>query len=264
MMSLLKNLALLLLFVSPLLNCNLFTHAASTSPPITHPRIIYMTGLGSDNNDEYDGDYADTHSSSTKMVAASVRTPLVHGEPLLCDYNPCLENQEPCAQLSAKTGCLCPGMSAADVPPHPPRIQALRPSQEGKGQGKVEVQWCAPSSVVSLYKVTIEGRDGEPLEFGYAFRRGLIGSLEAGTKVCVEAVNNAGHSFPTEFSCQRYDPPVSTDHKMLVGIIGGAIALVLILIIGAVILLKSKVCQKARRDSTDGLGNPSYSRGGTL
>lgn len=222
-----------------------------------------MTVRGSENDDEYEDDYADTHSFSTKVVA-SVRTPLVHGERQLCDYNPCLENQEPCAQLSTLTGCLCPGISAADVPPHPPRIQALLPVSEGKGRGKVEVQWCAPSSVVTRYKVVVEGRDSDPLEFGYAYRRGLVGSLEVGTKVCVEAMNDAGHSSPSEFSCQRYDPPVATDHKMLVGIIGGAVAIVVILIIAAVILLKSGVCQKAKRESTDGLGNPSYSRGGTL
>lgn len=262
-MSLLKSLAVLLLFVSPPLRFHLLTHAASTSPPITHPQIKYITGLGSDNDESYDDDYADTQTSPPKVVA-SVRTPLVHGERQLCDYNPCLENQEPCAQISLNTGCLCPGISASDKPPHPPRIQALLPVSAGEYRGKVEVQWCAPSSVVSGYKVVVEGRDGDPLEFGDGLRRGLVGSLEVGTKVCVEAVNNAGHSAPTEFSCQRYDPPVSTDHKMLVGLIGGAIAVVVIVIIGVVILLKSRVCRKAKRDSTDGLGNPSYTREGTL
>ncbi|XP_029972704.1 LRRN4 C-terminal-like protein [Salarias fasciatus] len=263
MMSLLQKLAALLLFVSPLLRLHLLAHAASTSPPVTRKEIKYITIPASNNGEDYDEDYADSHSSSTKVVA-SIRTPLLRGEPQLCDYNPCSEDQEPCDRLATLTGCLCPGISAADVPPHPPRIQALLLVSEGQGRGKVEVQWCAPSSVVTQYKVVVEGHDSDPLEFGHASRRGLVGSLEVGAKVCVEAMNGAGHSAPTEFSCQRYDPPVSTDHKMLVGIIGGAIAVFLILIIGAVIILKSKVCRKAKRDSTDGLGNPSYSRGGTL
>ncbi|CAG5990430.1 unnamed protein product [Menidia menidia] len=94
-------------------------------------------------------------------------------------------------------------MSGSDEPPHAPRIRALLPATEGENTGEIQVQWCAPSSSVSSYKVVVEGREGDALEFGEAVRQGLVGALEVGTKVCVEAVNAAGPSSPSEFSCKR-------------------------------------------------------------
>ncbi|XP_026186582.1 leucine-rich repeat neuronal protein 4 isoform X2 [Mastacembelus armatus] len=220
-----------------------------------------MTGLGLDH--DYDDDDYQDNPNTPPEVPSSIKTPHLHREP--CQYNPCLENQEPCAHLSAQTGCLCPGLSGADAPPHAPRIQALLPVMEGDDRGKVEVQWCAPSSVVSRYRVVVEGSHGEVQEFGDTLRRGLVGSLEVGTKVCVEALNNAGQSDPSEFSCKRYDRPESSDRKVFVWVIGGGVALFLIvIIIVGVILWKHKMCQKGKRDSADGLGNPSYSTEGTL
>ncbi|XP_029297618.1 LRRN4 C-terminal-like protein [Cottoperca gobio] len=258
MKSLYRNLAVLLLYLSasPLLHSHLFTHAASTSPPATRPRIIYMTGL-----DYEDEEYLNNHNHSTEVVH-SVKNTFLHQAPQLCQYDPCLENQEPCDQISAKTGCLCPGVSGADEPPHAPRIQVLLLISKGDNIGKIEVQWCAPSSVVSGYRVVIQG--SEALEFGNVSRRGLVGSLEVGTMVCVEAVNSVGYSTPSDFSCKRYDSPKSSDHKLLAGVIGGGVALLLLLIITAVILWKHQMRKKAKRDSADGLGNPSYSTEGTL
>uniref|UniRef100_A0A3P8STE6 Si:ch1073-303k11.2 n=1 Tax=Amphiprion percula TaxID=161767 RepID=A0A3P8STE6_AMPPE len=260
-MSLCRNLATLLLLVSPLMHSHHFTHAASTSPPITRPRIIFMTGLGSD--DDYEDEYDDSHSRPPR-VQSSMRTPLLHREPQLCQYDSCVENQEPCALLSKATGCLCPGVSGADEPPHAPRIATLLPVIEGKDRGKIEVQWCAPSSVVSSYRVVVEGRDGVVLEYGNALRRGVVGSLEVGSKVCVEAVNDAGQSTASEFSCMRYEAPESSDQKLLAWVIGGGVVLLLLFVIAGVILWKCQICRKAKRDSADGLGNPSYSTEGTL
>ncbi|XP_074504784.1 uncharacterized protein LOC141775376 [Sebastes fasciatus] len=264
MTSLCRNLAVLLLFLtaSPLLHSHLFTRAASTSPPVTRPRIIYMTALGSD--DDYEDDYGDEdhNPNHTPEVQDKVNTFLHQSPPQLCQYNPCSENEEPCEKISEKTGCLCPGVSGADVPPRAPRIQVLQPISGGDNRGKIEVQWCAPSSVVSGYRVVIEGSEG--LEFGGVSRRGFVESLVVGTKVCVEAVNSAGHSSPSEFSCKRYDLPESSDHKLLAGIIGGGVALLLLLIIAAVIFWQHQMRKKAKRDSADGLGNPSYSTEGTL
>ncbi|XP_034740131.1 leucine-rich repeat neuronal protein 4 [Etheostoma cragini] len=260
MMSLCRNLAVLLLFLSalPFHHSHLSTHAASTFPPATRPPIIFMTAFGSD--DDYDDNYFDNYSPPPNVVHA-VKTTFVQREVQLCQYNPCLENQEPCEQISAKTGCLCPGVSGVDELPHAPIIQVLRPISEGDDTGKIEVQWCAPSSVVSGYRLVIEG--SEALEFGEVSRRGLVGSLEVGTKVCVEAVNTAGHSPSSEFSCKRYTLPESSEHKLLAGVIAGGVAL-LLLIIAAVILWNHQMRKKAKRDSADGLGNPSYSTGGTL
>ncbi|XP_035016534.1 leucine-rich repeat neuronal protein 4 [Hippoglossus stenolepis] len=259
MTSLYRNL-LFFLIASPLLHSHLFTHAATTSSPITRPRIIFIHG----SDDDYNDDYNDDDNSSLSEVPPLVKISVLNTTPQFCKINPCLEDQEPCVQLSEKTGCLCPGISGADEPPHSPVIQAVLPVSKGDNRGKVEVQWCAPSSVVSRYRVVVEGGEGDALEFGNALRRGLVGSLEVGTKVCVEAMNSAGHSSPSEFSCTRYDPPKTSDHNLLVWIIGGGVALLLLIIITAVILWKQKICQKGKRDSTDGLGNPSYSTEGTL
>lgn len=263
MMSLRTNLGvlLLLLSVSSLHHSHVLTNAASTSPPVTRPRIVFLTALGSE--DDYDEDNFD-HNSSPPKVLSSMKTPLLRQDPQLCHYDPCLENQEPCARLSAQTGCLCPGLSGADEPPHAPRIQALLPINEGGDRGKVEVKWCAPSSVVSGYRVVIQGREDDTLEVGDALRRSVVGSLEIGTKVCVEALNKAGRSTPSDFSCKRYDPPKSSDHHLLTWIIGGGVILLLLLIITSVTLCRRKICQKGKRNSTDGLGNPSYSTEGTL
>ncbi|XP_022069398.1 leucine-rich repeat neuronal protein 4 [Acanthochromis polyacanthus] len=261
MTSLCANLATLLLFLSPLMHSHHFIHAASTSPPLTRPRIIFINGLGSD--DDYEDDYNDNHSPPPKVLS-SMRTPLLRREPQLCQYDSCSENQEPCALLSEATGCLCPGVSGPDELPHAPRIETLLPVSQGNDKGKIEVQWCAPSSVVSFYRVVVEGHDGNFLEYGNALRRGVVGSLEVGTKVCVEAVNDAGQSTASEFSCKRYEAPESSDQKLLAWVIGGGVVLLLLFVIAAVILWKCRICRKAKRDSADGLGNPSYSTEGTL
>lgn len=258
MMSLCKNLAVLLLFLNAL-RSQLLAHAVPTSPPVTRPRILFMTAGGADDEDY--GDYSD-NPNSPPIVSSSMK-PFFH-ERKPCPYNPCLENQEPCTHLSARTGCLCPGLSGSDEPPHAPQLKGIVPVSEGDDRGKVEVQWCSPPSVVSGYRVVVEGSGGDALEFGEALRRGLVGSLEVGTKVCVEAVNSAGHSAPTEFSCQRYDAPESSEYRLLAGVIGGGLAFLLLLSIAAVILWKCKICRKMKRDSNDGLGNPSYSTEGTL
>ncbi|XP_061582295.1 leucine-rich repeat neuronal protein 4 [Cololabis saira] len=261
MASLPKNQAALLLFASLVIHFHLFIHAASTSPPVTHKRTIIMTAFGSD--DDYDEDDYGIHSPPPK-VFASVKTPLLRSKPMLCVYNPCLEKQDPCERLSAETGCLCPGMSGSDEPPHPPRIQALTAVSEGNNIGKIEVQWCAPSSVVTSYKVVVEGASTDAVEYGNDSRRGYLGSLEVGTRVCVEAVNSAGLSGSSEFSCKRYEHTASSGHNLLVWVIVGGVALLLLLVITSVILWRYQMCQRAKRHSADGLGNPSYSTERTL
>ncbi|XP_051922675.1 leucine-rich repeat neuronal protein 4 [Hippocampus zosterae] len=252
-----RNPTVLLLFLRawPLLHSHLVTDAASTSPPITRPRFTFITGLGAD----YDEDYDEEDDSASKRppdALATTRMQFLQRE--LCKFNPCLENQVPCAKLLAETGCLCPGISGVDQPPHSPRLQSMIPIHKGE----VEVKWCAPTSVVTQYRVVVEGKDGKTIQFGEDSRQGLVGSLEVGTKVCVEAVNKAGHSIPTEFSCMRYDPPSSSDYEVLVGIIGGGI--LLLVLISSVILWRCCKKRHAKRDSADGLGNPSYSTEGTL
>lgn len=256
MKSLHWNLRVLLFFLnaSPLLHSILSAHAASTSSPISRRRINYVMSPKED----------DETTTAPPVLQQPSNIPIVNGEPELCHYDPCLENQEPCLDLSERTRCLCPGISRDNVPPEAPRIHFLTPINHGKDQGKVEVQWCAPSSVVSKYRVMFQGVNRQPLEFQASARRGSVGQLDAGVKICVEAVNKAGHSVPTEFSCQRYDPLGSSDKSVLAGVIGGGVALILILIVVTVSIKKCKSCQKVKTNSADGLGNPSYNKEGML
>lgn len=246
-----KNCALLLLFLTtflPPFTSHVFTEAATTAPSVTRHRILFMTAGPSDDDEDEDEDEDFNYPSIEKET---IRT-FVHGEPQLCLYNPCLENQPPCATLSQQTGCLCPGFSGASEPPHAPRIQDLLPVKEGPDSGKVEVQWCAPSSVVSGYRVTVEG-NGKSLDFKDNFRKGVLGYLDVGTKVCVEAVNNAGRSDQSEFSCKRYEPPATSDHNLIIGVLVGAAIFLLLLVIGAVVCWRYRTCQKGKQDSNDGL-----------
>ncbi|XP_030594407.1 LRRN4 C-terminal-like protein [Archocentrus centrarchus] len=250
MTSLCRNLVGLLFFVLPPMHSHLFTNAASASPPITRPSIkrITDTALG-DQDDDYSDNYDNDSTQPPSMVLSYTKIPQ---QSQFCQYNPCLEKQEPCSSLSAQTGCLCPGMSAVDERPHPPLIQALVPVSGESDRGKIEVQWCAPSSVVSQYRIVIEGRDGDAPVFGDSSRRGLVPTLEVGTKVCVVAVNDAGSSEPSEFSCKRYEAHESSDHTLLAWIIGGGAALLLLIVIAALICGKCQKFRKGKRDSTDG------------
>ncbi|XP_004545587.3 LRRN4 C-terminal-like protein [Maylandia zebra] len=251
MTSFCRNLVALVFLVLPPMHSHFFTNAASASPPITRPQIIHMTDMGSEGQDDYDfnKEEYDTTTASPRMVSF----PKMDLEPLLCEYDPCSENQVPCAALSEQIGCLCPGMSGANVPPHPPRIQALVPVSAGSDRGEIQVQCCAPSSVVSEYRIVIEGRDSEVPKFGDASRRGLVRSLEVGTKVCVVAVNNAGSRDPSEFSCKRYECRQSPVLTVMAWIIGGLFALPLLVVIGTLICGTYQKFRKGKRDSTDEL-----------
>lgn len=246
---------LLFLNLSPLL-LHLFARAATVQPPVTRKKISTV-----DIASEYD----DYDYSTPPEVMFPAKTTLLRRSQEFCEYNPCLENQEPCAQTSSRTGCLCPGMSEANLPPRSPRLKDFSTVTEGEHIGSVEVHWCEPLSVVVKYRVVVEKSDKPALEFSHVSRRGLVGSLEPGDKVCVQAVNNAGSSSPSDYSCSRYEHDAhKSDHTLLVGVIGGGVALVALLIIVAVLLVKCKACKKMKDSAADGLGNPSFSTGGTL
>lgn len=262
MTSLGRNLTTLLLFLnlSPVL-LHLFTRAVSVQPPVTRKKITYVTVL--DIEDEYEN-YDEDHSSPPEEVFPA-KTTVLRRSRQFCEYNSCLENQEPCAQIASRTACLCPGVSGPNLPPHAPRLKEFLTVAEGEHKGSIEVHWCAPSSVVSQYRVVVEKSDRPALEFSHFSRRGLVGSLEPGDKVCVLAVNNAGSSSPSEHSCSRYDRNSNTsDSKLLIGLIGGGITLLVLIIVVSVILVKYKPCKKMKNGTGDGLGNPSFNTAGTL
>ncbi|XP_036403433.1 LRRN4 C-terminal-like protein [Megalops cyprinoides] len=222
----------------------------STKPPVTRLRILYVTGLG---DDDYT-DYGDEDSKTTRSSHGP--NPTLHGDPEPCDFDPCRDGQVPCAQLSANTGCLCPGVSGAHEPPKAPAVGQV--SQEGS---EVLVTWCAPLSTVTQYRVQVDGQD--PLVFGERARRGTLGPLEAGARVCVEAVNEAGASQPSDRSCLEYKPQDDGSSALKAGVIGGGLGFLLLLSLTALLLWKRNACKKSGGD-TEGLGNPSYSSEGTL
>ncbi|CAL8357130.1 unnamed protein product [Merluccius merluccius] len=258
MVLLYKSLAVLLLFLT--LDPSLWlTHAFSTSSPTTRTRIQFMTAVGFDDTD-YDDD---SPSNSPNVATPAGPTRILHK---LCQYDPCREDQPPCTNHLAQIGCLCPGLSGAHQLPHPPRLQGLLPpgSSEGGGGG-VEVQWCAPSSVVSGYRVVVEGNRSAALDFGAQARRGQLRPLEAGAEVCVEAVNGVGHSAASELSCTRYHPPAPHGGSVKAGLIGGGVAILLLLVVMAMmILLRRRARRKSTEGAAEGLGNPSYSAEGNL
>lgn len=233
-------------------------HAVPTLSPVTPHRILYVTNVGSD---DYDDDYSEGGDHSTHPP----RTPPISTagpEPTLCDYDPCMEQQVPCKQLSAQDGCLCPGLTGPDEPPHAPLLKKLVPA--GNGEMGAEVWWCAPESVVSSYRVVVEGQEGRSLNFRENLRSGLIGELPVGVKVCVEAVNEGGTSVPEENSCQTYNAQEPYNQTLRAGVIGGGVGFLLLLSVSAVICWRWRFCRKARGNSTEGLGNPSYSTEGTF
>lgn len=262
MTSLGRNLTTLLLFLnlSPFL-LHLFTHAVSVQPPVTRKKMTYVTVMDIGNDYE---NYEEDPSPPPEVVLPA-RTTILKRSRQFCEYNSCLENQEPCAQIASRTGCLCPGVSGPNVPPHAPRLKEFWTVAEGEHIGSIEVHWCAPSSVVSKYRIVVEKSDRPAQEFSPVSRRGLVGYLEPGDKVCVLAVNNAGSSSPSEHSCSRYERnSSSSDSKLLIGLIGGGITLLVLIIVVSVILVKFKTCKKTKNGTGDGLGNPSFSTAGAL
>ncbi|CAL8264272.1 unnamed protein product [Lota lota] len=252
-----KSLAVLQLFLTldPTLR---LTHALSTTSPITRTRILFMTAVG-----DYDADYTDSHSDPLSVAAPARPAHILHE---LCQYDPCRGDQPPCADLSAQSGCLCPGLSGASQPPHPPRLQELLASGSGDVKdGGVEVRWCAPSSVVTGYRVVVDGNRGAALEFVAQGRRGRLGFLEDGAEVCVEAVNGAGHSAVSEFSCMHYQSPARLGSSGVAGFIGGGVAILLLLVVMALTIhWRRRARRKTTEAGAEGMGNPSYSTEGNL
>ncbi|XP_008274431.1 leucine-rich repeat neuronal protein 4 [Stegastes partitus] len=145
-----------------------------------------------------------------------------------CDYNPCSENQTPCAELAAATNCLCPGLPSHDDPPETPSLRSV--SWNGS---EVVLHWCAPNSHVTEYVVTVGGQDRKT--FGKEQRSGALGDINNIAEVCVVAVNDAGNS---DGSCMMYRP-VDNSLPLKAGLIGGALGFLLLLLL-AVLLWRRK------------------------
>lgn len=221
----------------------------SVKPPVTPFRIRYVTAPG-------DYDYKDDEDENNPSRITQPQVPTKEFNPEPCDYNPCQHLQVPCAQLSALSGCLCPGVTGSQDLPKAPSLGKI--VQEGS---ETVVTWCAPPSTVSSYRVVVDG--GEPLVFGEQLRRAVLGGLEAGARVCVEAVNDAGTSAPSPQSCKEYEPQGDEGLPLRAGVIGGGLGFILVLSLAAILLWKYNSCRKPGSDR-EGLGNLSYSSEGPL
>ncbi|KAJ8337943.1 hypothetical protein SKAU_G00369090 [Synaphobranchus kaupii] len=220
----------------------------SAKPPVTPFRIRYVTALTDYDYKEDEEENIRTHNSQPQAPTQKTSQP--------CDYDPCQDQQVPCSQLSALSGCLCPGVTGPQERPEAPSLGKI--VQEGS---ETVVTWCAPPSTVSSYRVTVD--DGQPLVFGERLRRAALGELEAGTRVCVEAVNKAGASGPSPGSCREYEPQGGGGSSLKAGVIGGGLGFLLLLSLAALLLWKYNTCRKPGSDS-EGLGNISYSSEGPL
>nr|XP_023698570.1 leucine-rich repeat neuronal protein 4-like [Paramormyrops kingsleyae] len=209
----------------------------TSQPPVTYRRIIFV---------------AEPEEPETPTARASSR-PAALAE--LCDYDPCRDQQMPCTQLSLESGCLCPGLSGPNVLPQAPHLNSVR--REG---AEVVARWCAPASEVQQYRVTVEL--GTFQLFGEISRKGSLGNLVPGTKVCVEAINRAGTSTPSQYSCTRYEPKGTDTLALKAGLIAGGLTLLLLLSVVAFLLWRRKLHKDG--SSSEGLGNPSFNTEGSL
>ncbi|XP_031176287.1 leucine-rich repeat neuronal protein 4 [Sander lucioperca] len=171
-------------------------------------------------------DYFDYEDRYTHAVPSTV-TPY-GGTSDKCKYNPCLESQTPCADLAASSGCTCRGSTLHNQLPLAPELKSV--SWNGS---EVVLQWCAPYSYVTGYKVTVVGEDKQM--FGKDRRSGGVGDVDTIAEVCVVAVNDVGNSTP---SCLTYQPS-DRSLPLKAGLIGGALGFLLLLLL-AVLLWRHK------------------------
>ncbi|KAL4622945.1 leucine-rich repeat neuronal protein 4-like [Arapaima gigas] len=232
--------ALLLLLLSPVP-----LYGQSTEPAAAPPPILFITVPSED-----DYSYLTEAPDLTRSGRPDPTRSLI---PKLCDYDPCRDLQVPCDQLTESLGCLCPGVSGPHVRPSTPRLRSVR--QEGSA---VVVRWCSPFSTVLQFRVTV--RNSSTTVSGSHLRKLELEHVDPGATVCVEAINEAGSS---EKSCGTYEVPRVGDLAIKAGLAGGALSLLLLLSVVGVLLWRRKGCRKAGGHG-EGVGNPSYTRDGTL
>ncbi|KAG7484742.1 hypothetical protein MATL_G00053370 [Megalops atlanticus] len=198
---------------------------------VLRPRIVDPSGLDMDEDYEKFDEEDDLRPSPPPV-------PSQESSPVNCDYDQCLDQQPPCAELAAVSGCRCPGLSGPQEVPEAPFLQQV--AQQGS---EVAVHWCAPPSTVSRYRVVVDG--WEPLVFGGLSRKAMLSGVEAGAVVCVEAVNAAGVSSRTEMSCKPYQPQSGTSLALKAGLIGAGLGLLLLLSLVALLLWRHKARGKS-------------------
>ncbi|XP_069464376.1 leucine-rich repeat neuronal protein 4 [Ambystoma mexicanum] len=114
----------------------------------------------------------------------------------VCDYHPCKHLQKPCHEIQRVSSCYCPGLSADNVLPDPPRLKEVSEITDTS----VQIHWCAPNSIVHRYQLAYHpdgSEDPTVVDDLYVTARQytLYNLLPDTTyQVCMVAVNKAGSS----------------------------------------------------------------------
>ncbi|XP_043094094.1 LRRN4 C-terminal-like protein [Puntigrus tetrazona] len=213
--------------------------SSSSSQNATRPRG-HPSG---ENYDQYEDFTTEPPSSSSTNSEYPDLNP--------CDYDMCVEQQHTCQELRDATGCLCPGLSNIFTRPSPPRLSYLTQ----KGSKEVLVHWCAPTSFVTHYIVWVSGKSvNKNIHVEERKRDAVMEDVEAGARICVQAVNKGGVSADDDQSCDTFEPQnTDTGLALKLGIIGGVAGLILLLIL-ALLLWRHKSRQKSSaRTKTEGV-----------
>lgn len=149
-----------------------------------------------------------------------------------CEFSLCVENQTPCPELAASTGCLCPGFTLHDTAPHMPDLTSVL-----WNGSDVVLHWCAPYSYVTGFFVTVGGQQKQI--FGKGQRSGSLGYVDHVSQVCLFAANEAGDS---DGACKTYHPR-SRSLPLTAGLVGGALGLLLLVLL-AVLLWRHRKQRK--------------------
>lgn len=189
----------------------------------------------------------DVLEDSTTEPPSSSSTTSEDTEYDICDYSMCVEHQQTCPELAAVTGCFCPGLERL-LPPSSPTLPDLT-QQDDKG---VLVHWCAPTSIVTHYKVVVKGKDKvEEIQVEEKKRTTVLRNVAVGALVCVEAVNKFGVS---KQSCATFKPQHSDPGLALkLGIIGGVVGLIVLLILALLLWRHKKRRESSARNETRGV-----------
>ncbi len=233
----------ILLLIINFLDLSFVSSSSSSSQNATRPRFHPSGGI----------DYYSEYEDVTTEPPSSSSTHSEHPDLNPCNYDMCVEQQHTCLELAEATGCLCPGLSNGFTPPSSPRLLHLT-QQDGKS---IVVHWCAPTSIVTHYNVWVRGNGkvmDKKIEVEERKREAVLGDVEAGAHICVEAVNKGGVSAEDDQSCATFEPQ-NTDSGLALklGIIGGVVGLILLLIL-ALLLWRHKLRQKSTtRTETEGV-----------
>lgn len=164
-----------------------------------------------------------------------------------CYKDLCQDLPAPCAELAAMLRCSCPGVSMGpSAHPEAPVVKIYW--REGT---EPEVRWCAAHADENVYRVLVQGK--EVGEFGELKRSTVVKGLSAGAEVCVQAVNDVGQSALEGRACEVYKPPKGSPSLALkVGLIGGALGLLLLISLAALLWRHRSRRKDGARVSTEG------------